>query len=134
MQQMIAMNDTSSYPMKTSSGSARLIIMKMFSHASWTIADAGHHHCQQGHPNHYSHHHKVSVTSDKIIVVDMVCAGNAFNVEVFTSLHNQKALTKTIIADFSITNIHNALTLEAQVKMVTVSRAVTNPPWWHGLV
>ncbi|WP_378943788.1 carbohydrate kinase [Mesorhizobium sp. ANAO-SY3R2] len=81
----------------------------------------------------YSPRHTVSVTPDKVAVVDTVGAGDTFNAGVLASLHEQGALTKSAIADLSEAAIEQALSLGARAAGVTVSRAGANPPWRHEL-
>ncbi|MBE1203011.1 carbohydrate kinase family protein [Aminobacter carboxidus] len=77
----------------------------------------------------YSTQHKVSVTPERVSVVDTVGAGDTFNAGVLASLHEQNALTKTAISALSESAIETALLLGARAAAVTVSRAGANPPW-----
>lgn len=77
----------------------------------------------------YNDRHTVSVTSEKVAVVDTVGAGDTFNAGVLAALHEQNVLTKSAIAELSEKAIEKALSLSARAAAVTVSRAGANPPW-----
>lgn len=77
----------------------------------------------------YNDRHTVSVTSEKVAVVDTVGAGDTFNAGVLAALHEQNVLTKSAIAELSEKAIEKALSLGARAAAVTVSRAGANPPW-----
>jgi fructokinase len=79
----------------------------------------------------YSRDHTVTVTSERVKVVDTVGAGDTFNAGVLASLHDQRLLSKTAIGALTETAIREALTLGAKAAAVTVSRAGANPPWRH---
>lgn len=77
----------------------------------------------------YSAAHKVTVSGERVAVVDTVGAGDTFDAGVLASLQLAGLLTKNAVASLSEKAIHDALTLGAKAAAVTVSRAGANPPF-----
>lgn len=77
----------------------------------------------------YSAEHKVTVSGERVAVVDTVGAGDTFDAGVLASLQLAGLLTKNAVASLSEKAIHDALTLGAKAAAVTVSRAGANPPF-----
>lgn len=71
----------------------------------------------------------VSVTAQKVKVVDTVGAGDTFNAGVLAALHRAGSLTKERIAALDAETIRAALDLGTRAAGVVVGRAGANPPW-----
>lgn len=76
---------------------------------------------------------EVHVPARPAQIVDTVGAGDTFNAGVLASLSQAGWLRKDRWADITAAQMHDALTLGAQVAAITVSRAGANPPWAHEL-
>lgn len=77
----------------------------------------------------YTQHHKVTVPSERVTVVDTVGAGDTFDAGVLASLKMQNLLTKSQVVNLTEGQIAAALALGAKAAAVTVSRAGANPPF-----
>lgn len=77
----------------------------------------------------YSVGHKVTVSGERVAVVDTVGAGDTFDAGVLASLKLAGLLNKKAVASLSEQAIRDALTLGAKAAAVTVSRAGANPPF-----
>lgn len=77
----------------------------------------------------YTRHHKVSVSGERVDVVDTIGAGDTFDAGILASLKRDDLLTKQKVAHLSETALRDALALAAKAAAVTVSRAGANPPW-----
>ena len=79
----------------------------------------------------YTARGKVSVSGEKVAVIDTVGAGDTFDAGILASLKMNDLLTKSAIATLSDEAVRDALALGAKAAAVTVSRAGANPPWSH---
>jgi fructokinase len=77
----------------------------------------------------YTSARKVTVSSERVTVVDTVGAGDTFDAGVLASLKMDNLLTKSQVANLDEQALRNALALGAKAAAVTVSRAGANPPW-----
>ncbi|MDO9416374.1 carbohydrate kinase family protein [Pararhizobium sp.] len=79
----------------------------------------------------YTGRGKVSVSGERVTVVDTVGAGDTFDAGILASLKMNDLLTKAQVATLSDDAVRDALSLGAKAAAVTVSRAGANPPFRH---
>ncbi|OON41329.1 carbohydrate kinase [Izhakiella australiensis] len=72
---------------------------------------------------------KLHIPATSVDVVDTVAAGDTVNAGILASLHQQGILSKSALAEITLSQLREAVTLGSRAAAITVSRAGANPPW-----